>query len=210
MPPTPRKGTPLRRSTRVSSPAEDSIVIDTTPQASTQAIESTTPSPTPETRKRRIDFHSLHNYGFQGPELSTPKPSKPTAPPAKRACLSTAEKSQASIKESQSQAIIDDIQSEEEDINKEKKRNGTGKRAWWWKFYTVSTLSTTYKKGRGKRTVEALDEKYTCTLCKAFHRKASNLGGSTTGLSDHIIEDHKRYENEGEAIGSNGIKQTGL
>jgi hypothetical protein len=210
MPPTPRKGTPLRRSTRVSSPAEDSIVIDTTPQASTQAIESTTPSRTPETRKRRIDFHSLHNYGFQGPELSTPKPSKPTTPPAKRARLSTAEKSQASIKESQSQAIIDDIQSEEEDINKEKKRNGAGKRAWWWKFYTISTLSTTYKKGRGKRTTEALDEKYTCTLCKAFHRKASNLGGSTTGLSDHIIEDYKRYENEGEAIGSNGIKQTGL
>ena len=97
MPPTPRKGTPLRRSTRATSPAEDSIAIDTTPQASTQAIESTTPSRTPETRKQRIDFYSLHNYGFQGPELSTPKPSKPTIPPAKRA--RTAEKSQA-VKES--------------------------------------------------------------------------------------------------------------
>ena len=53
-----------------------------------------------------------------------------------------------------------------------------------------------------------MDEKYTCTLYKAFYRKASNLGGSTTGLSDYIIEDHKRYENEGEA--SNRVKQTGL
>jgi hypothetical protein len=63
-----------------------------------------------------------------------------------------------------------------------------------------------YKKGRGKRIVEALDKKYTYTFYKAFYRKASNLGGSTTGLSDYIIEDHKRYENKGEAIGSNRIK----
>lgn len=115
------------------------------------------------------------------------------------------------MEESQAQATInEEISEDEEDLNQEKKKNGAGKRAWWWKFYTVSTLTTTYKKGRGKRTTETFDEKYTCTLCKNFHRTASKLGGSTTGLSDHIIDDHKRHENEGEGTTSNGIKQTGL
>jgi hypothetical protein len=92
----------------------------------------------------------------------------------------------------------------------EKKKNGTGKRAWWWKFYTVITLNTKYKKGRGKKIMEAFDEKYSCTLCISFHRKASNLKGSTTGLSDYIIGDHKRSEDEGEGTNSNTNKQTGL
>jgi hypothetical protein len=59
-----------------------------------------------------------------------------------------------------------------------------------------------YKKSRGKRTIEALDERYTYTLYKAFYRKASNLRGSTIGLSNYIIEDYKRRENKGDSIGS--------
>jgi hypothetical protein len=97
---TPHKETPLRRSTKVSSPAEDFIVVDTTPQSSTQAAKSTTPTRTTATRKRQIDFYSLHNYGFQGPDITSLKPSKPTTPIAKRARLFTAEKSQSSVKES--------------------------------------------------------------------------------------------------------------
>jgi hypothetical protein len=58
--------------------------------------------------------------------------------------------------------------------------------------------------------MEAFDEKYSYTLCISFYRKASNLKGSTTGLSDHIIGDHKRSENEGEATNSTTNKQTGL
>jgi hypothetical protein len=96
------KETPLQRSTRDSSLGEDFIVVDTTSQSSTQAAESTTPTRTPETRKRRIDFHSLHNYGFQGRDISSPMPSKPTTPIAKRTRLFAAEKSQSSVKESQS------------------------------------------------------------------------------------------------------------
>jgi hypothetical protein len=41
MAPTPHKETLLRRSTRVSSPAKDFIVVDTSPQSSTQAAKST-------------------------------------------------------------------------------------------------------------------------------------------------------------------------
>src|SRR5690242_3271214 len=85
---------------------------------------------------------------------------------AKKARLSAATKTQSSVEESQAQATInEEISEDEEDLNQEKKKNGAGKRAWWWKFYTVSTLTTTYKKGRGKRTTEVFDEKYTCTLC---------------------------------------------
>jgi hypothetical protein len=121
MAPTPYKETPLRRSTRVSSPAEDFIVVDTTPQSSTHAAKSTIPTRTPETRKRRIDFHSLHNYGFQSPDISSSKPSKPTTPITKRARLLAAEKTQSSVKESQSQATIDkDIQSKKEENHQKK------------------------------------------------------------------------------------------
>jgi hypothetical protein len=97
--------------------------FDTTPQSSTQAAKSTTPTPTPETRKRRIDFYSLHNYGFQGPDISSPKPSKPTTPIAKRARLFTTEKTQSSVKESQSQATIEEDIQPEEEKNHQKKRN---------------------------------------------------------------------------------------
>lgn len=211
MAPIPTSRTALRRSIRFSSPAEESIVVDTTPPVSRQAVESAPAPRTPETRKRQIDFQSLHNYGFQGTPPSTPKPSKSVAPIAKKARLSAAGKTPSSVKESQAQATINaEISEDEEDLNQEEKKNGAGKRAWWWKFYTISTLTMTYKKGRGKRTTEAFDEKYTCTLCKNFHRTASKLGGSTTGLSDHIIDDHKRHDNEGEGTNSNGIKQTGL
>jgi len=41
---TPYTETLLRRSIRLSSPAEDSIMVDTTPQLSRQAAENTTPS----------------------------------------------------------------------------------------------------------------------------------------------------------------------
>jgi hypothetical protein len=131
MAPIPTNRIPLRRSTRFSSPAEESIVVNTIPQASRQAVKSTTPSRTPETRKRKIDFQSLHNYDFQGSPPSTPKPSKSVAPIAKKARLSAAEKTQSSVKKSQSQVTIDEeISENEKDLNQEKKKNGAGKRAW--------------------------------------------------------------------------------
>jgi len=84
MPSTPSQSTPLRLSIRrTSSFIEESIVVDTIPQAlkpskATQDITNTPPSKTPKTRKRKIDFKSLYNYRFQGPPLISLKLSPPT------------------------------------------------------------------------------------------------------------------------------------
>jgi hypothetical protein len=86
MPFTPAPSTPLRRLIRQnSSPLENTIIVDFTPYRATKAskaianITNTPPPPlkiTPNTRKRKIDFYSLYNYGFQGPlPLALPKPS---------------------------------------------------------------------------------------------------------------------------------------
>jgi hypothetical protein len=65
---SPTRSTPLRRRRRrSSSPPEESITVNTPPQAQSaaKALETTPEATqTPETRKRQIDFHSLHNFGF--------------------------------------------------------------------------------------------------------------------------------------------------
>ena len=206
MAPTPRNRTPLRRSTRVSSPAKESIVVDTTPRTSRQAVESTPPSQTPETRKRKIDFYSLHNYGFQGAPPSTPKPPNDKAPITKKPRVSAAEKALNAAKEME--ATIQELQSENEDDLDREKKKPSGKHAWWQKFYNIKTLTTTYEKGRGRNKTKAFDEKYTCTLCQDFYRLASKLGTSTSAISNHIEINHKRREDKGEA--TNQVKQTGI
>ena len=103
----PSQSTPRRR--RALSPAEDTIVVDTTPQAlrTTKATKnapkaSRTPNTrtpnirTPNTQKRWIDFKSLHNYGFQGP----PPTSLKSGPPVKKARATSPEKTQNHMKES--------------------------------------------------------------------------------------------------------------
>jgi len=130
MPSTPKQNTPLRHSLRHSSiQPEETIIVDHTPlQASKSTRNSNIPPPprTPETRKRKLDFKSLHNYGFQGPPPVSPK----LAPPTKKARVIAIEDSQAS---SQALSIPDDNEVDEnEDILEEKKRqpNAARKRAW--------------------------------------------------------------------------------
>ena len=53
----------------------------------------------------------------------------------------------------------------------------------------------------------AFDEKYTCTICKNFDRKASKLKGATSALASHIQVDHKRSE---DAIPGTERVQSGL
>ena len=131
MPSTPKQNTPLRHSLRHSSiqpEEEESIILDYTPlQTSKSTRNSNIPPPrTPEMQKRKLDFKSLYNYGFQGP----PKPVSPKlAPPAKKARIIAIEDSQAS-----SQALsIPDNNDRDKDILEEKKRqpNAAGKRTWW-------------------------------------------------------------------------------
>jgi hypothetical protein len=49
-----------------------------------------------KTRKRQIDFHSLHNFGFQGPPPALLKLIK-SGPPTKRARVNAAKSSQKFI-----------------------------------------------------------------------------------------------------------------
>jgi hypothetical protein len=198
MPSTPKQNTPLRHSLRYSSiqpEEEEPIIVDHTPlQTSKSTRNSNIPPPrTPETRKRKLDFKSLHNYGFQGPPPVSPKP----APPTKKARVIAIEDSQAS---SQALSIPDDNEVDEnEDILDEKKRqpNAAGKRAWWWKYYLVKTLTTKYDKGKGKIKERVFDEQYDCNICKNFTRKASKLSGATSALSTHIEVNHKRSKDNG-------------
>ena len=191
MPSTPKQNTPLRHSLRYSSiqpEEEEPIIVDKSTRNS-----NIPPPRTPETRKRKLDFKSLHNYGFQGPPPISPK----LAPPTKKARVIAIEDSQAS---SQALSIPDDDEVvENEDILEEKKRqpNVAGKRAWWWKYYLVKTLTTKYDKGQGKIKERVFDEQYDCNICKNFTRKASKLSGATSALSTHIEVNHKRTKDDG-------------
>ena len=125
MPSTPKQNTPLRYSLCYSSiqpEEEEPIIVDKSTRNS-----NIPPPRTPETWKRKLDFKSLHNYGFQGP----PKPVLPKlAPPAKKARIIAIKDSQAS---SQVLSIPDNNEVvENEDIPEEKKRqpNASGKRTW--------------------------------------------------------------------------------
>ena len=99
MPFTPTPSTPLYRLIRQnSSPPKNTIIVDFTPHRATRASKAiantiNTPSPplkiTPNTCKRKIDFYSLYNYGFQGPPPpASPKPS-PLAKKSRIVALNT-------------------------------------------------------------------------------------------------------------------------
>jgi hypothetical protein len=72
MAPTPLKSsysqeTTPRRSRRITieEAPEDTIVVDTTPQPSRTPNNTSDTSPnTPTTRKRKVDYANLHNFGF--------------------------------------------------------------------------------------------------------------------------------------------------
>ncbi len=206
----PARSTPCRRtcSGEEEQEEEDIIVVDTTPQAAriTNPLDSSPQLDTPAsgTRKRKIDFANLHNFGFQCPPPVSPKP----GPLAKKARVMAAAKS---LESSQVALIPDEIEEEDDEdilIKKKKQLNASGKRAWWWKYYTIKTLITKYDKGKGKVKDRVFDEKYTCTLCKNFNRLASRLSGATTGLSNHIQVDYKRSNNE--SLRATEKKQAGL
>jgi hypothetical protein len=137
MAPTPLESSQSQETTpccsrRIASEdAEDTIVVDPTPQHSrtTNALLDASPNTpnTPTTRKRKVDHANPHNFGFQGRLPPSPKPGLL----AKRARVSNAAKSQVA-----SQATIIPEKSKEEDndediLEKKKKQlNASGKRAW--------------------------------------------------------------------------------
>jgi hypothetical protein len=86
----------------------------------------------------------------------------------------------------------------------EEEKSRPRKRAWWWEYFEIMTLSTTFQKGKGKKTVTTLDERYTCKLCKnarPFIRLASKLYGAASAMKDHVENKHKKYENNDENAG---------
>jgi hypothetical protein len=90
--------------------------------------------------------------------------------------------------------------------DKKKQLNGAGKRAWWWKHFTIKTLTTKFDKGKGKKKESVFNKEYTCSLCKNFARKASKLRGATSALSQYIKGFYKRKEDSSSDL----IKQAGL
>jgi hypothetical protein len=70
-----------------------------------------------------------------------------TASIARKARLDQAEKSKV-----QPQPVaIPSIEEDNEEEDQEDTKQGLGRRAWWWKYYNITTLTTTWEKGRGKR-----------------------------------------------------------
>jgi hypothetical protein len=60
----------------------------------------------------------------------------------------------------------------------------------------MTTLTTTFKKGRGKTKVTTPDKKYIYKLytnAKPFFRLASKLLGAATIIKDHVKRKHKKY-----------------
>jgi hypothetical protein len=102
----------------------------------------------------------------------------------------------------------EEVMEESQELEKPK----AGKRAWWWQYYTITTLTTTFEKGRGKTKTTTPDERYNCKLCKngrSFSRLASKLSGAASALKEHIEGKHKMYENmDGNALQSG--QPTGL
>jgi hypothetical protein len=123
-----------RRSRRNSS----SIIVDS-PTATEPSPVRTTPS-----RGQKRDYYTLHHHGFSGPSL--PVSDIQIAPPTKRARVNQARKSQAIAIESENEEA-DLEQDTEEDSQVEKK---SGKKVWWWKYFTITILSSTYEKGSSK------------------------------------------------------------
>ena len=190
-----------RRITREED--EDTITVDTPLQPSRTTNTSLDTPNTPTTRKRKVDYTNLHNFGFQGRPPPSPKPL------AKRARVSNTGASQEA---SQATIIPEESENEEdnEDILEEKKQkqaNASGKRAWWWKYYTSKTLTSKYDKGKGKIKERVFDEKYTCNICKNFDRLASKLKGSTTALSNYIQVDYKYSDDSSGSMASGSIER---
>jgi hypothetical protein len=133
MPSTPALSTPLCRLIRQnSSPLKNTIIVDFTPYRATKAskaianITNTPPPPlkiTPNTRKRKIDFYSLYNYGFQGPLPALPKPS-PLAKKSRIVALNAQELSQLSLSLIEEEVLNEDILEEQK-----KKANVARRRA---------------------------------------------------------------------------------
>jgi hypothetical protein len=119
---TPRRS---RRITMEEGP-ENIITVDTIlqPSRTPNNISNTLPN-TPTTRKRKVDYSNLYNFGFQGPPLQSPKPIQL----AKKARISNIAKLQ---EEAFQVTIIPNKSKEEsnEDIPEKKKPNTSGKCAW--------------------------------------------------------------------------------
>jgi hypothetical protein len=131
---TPSQSTPLRRLLCItSSPSNNLIVVNTTPRPSYTPIASKTTNPdyetvveSPITRKRKLDFRSLHKYGFQGPPLASSK----SCPPAKKARIRAATKAHELSQAALIPEELEEEEGEDEDIpEKKKKTNAAGKRA---------------------------------------------------------------------------------
>lgn len=163
----------------ISQKATDTITVDSSPASTTN-----TNTNTPNTRKRTRNYAILNEYGLD----RSPEPGSPTPSTRKRAPKKASQQPTSQQIASQTQQ---DKEVEEDDtivVSKDSKK------AWFWQYYTVKVLDTTWEKGTGRRKKVVPDELYTCKVdtktCK-FVRRASKLHSSTSGLSEHIEHKHQ-------------------
>jgi hypothetical protein len=120
MVPTPLKSSQLQETTLQHSRQitieedKDTITVDIPLQPSKTTNTSLDTPNTPTTRKCKVNYTNLYNFGFQGRPPPSPKP----GPLARRARVSTIRASQEA---SQATIIPEESENEEEDILEEKK-----------------------------------------------------------------------------------------
>ena len=132
----PLQTTPRRRQRVASiSPDGDTIIVDSPSQD------------TPNTRKRaRIDYNYLDKYGLSGRTESPTRSSQTSRTTIPKTLQSSQQLSQASTQETIDIAESQDAESDNE-VGEEKKR----KAGWFWSYFEVKVLDTTFiKKGKKK------------------------------------------------------------
>src|SRR6266487_5953251 len=154
----------------------------------------TTNTNTLNTRKRTRNYAILHEYGLDG----SPEPTQASLTPSTRKRAPLKASKHPTIQQA-SQLLYTEQDQEnnlkaEEDTTMVVSNKESSKTAWFWPYYSIKTLDTTWQKGTGRRRKEAFDELYTCKVdpkkCK-FNRKASKLHSSTSRLSDHLELKHQ-------------------
>ena len=86
------------------------------------------------------------------------------------------------------------------------------KQKWWWKYYSVTILDTTFHKGKHRDGDIIWNEYYKCKVFShyKFERYADKLKTSITALSDHIIKYYHLTENHDSESVLSGPTNSGI
>ncbi|KAG9242009.1 hypothetical protein BJ878DRAFT_482405 [Calycina marina] len=156
----------------------------------------------PSTRKRALlNYATLNSHGLdQYPLSPTLAQKKPRFQNLQRQALSLPA-THTAIDSSEDQTIVVDIGrlSPASPTLSQEGKPTNGRRAWFWQFFTVVELDTTYASKSGKQSNDA---KYTCNVKAGctFSRLASKVHDSPTPFHRHSKKEHGVTEDNGPHI----------